>query len=150
MSACKNCYNKPKGAFAMGAKGILLIVSGLMCLVGFLVIYLGIRKKQRCTEPAVARIVDIKRSEDTDENGKKSYSYQPVLEYTVGVEKIRKTASVSSSKRKAYKIGDNVNIRFNPMKPKEFMTEKQKTGAFTGVFLMVIAVGIAVVTLIYA
>lgn len=134
----------------MGAKGILLIVSGIMCLVGFLVIYFGIRKKQRCTEPAVAEIVDIKRTEDTDEKGHKSYSYQPVLEFKVGVETIRKMASVSSSRRKAYKIGDKVNIKFNPMKPKEFMTGKQKTGAFTGALLMVIAVGIAVVTLIYA
>ena len=139
-----------KGASAMGAKGILLIVSGIMCLVGFLVIYMGIRKKKRCTEPAVAEIVDIKRTSDTDEKGHTTYSYQPVLEFKVGVETIRKMASVSSSKRKAYKIGDKVNIKFNPMKPKEFMTAKQKTGAFTGAFLMVIAIGIAVVTLIFA
>ena len=134
----------------MGVKSILLIVSGLMCLVGFLIVFLGYKKKKRCTEPAIAEIVDIKRSEDTDDKGNKSYRYQPVLEFSVGVEKIRKAAGVSSGKRKAYKIGDRVNIKFNPMKPKEFMTTKQKTGAMTGVGLMVIAVVLAGVTLYFA
>ena len=58
--------------------------------------------------------------------------------------------SPSPDKPPFVKIGDKVNIKCNPMKPKEFMTGKQKTGAFTGALLMVIAVGIAVVTLIYA
>ncbi len=134
----------------MGVKGVLLIVSGIMCLVGFLVVFLGYKKKKRCTEPAIAQIVDIKRSEDTDDKGNKSYRYQPVLEFRVGVETIRKPAGVSSGKRKAYKIGDKVNIRFNPMKPKEFMTTKQKTGALTGVGIMVAAAVIAGFTLYFA
>ena len=118
----------------MGVKGVMLIVSGLMCLVGFLVVFLGYKKKKRCTEPAVAEIVDIKRSEETDDKCGKS---------------LRKEAGVSSNKRKAYKIGDRVNIRFNPLKPKEFMTTKQKTGAFTGVVLMIFAAVIAGVTLYF-
>ena len=134
----------------MGAKGILLIVSGLMFLVGFLVIYMGIRKKKRCTEPAVATIVDIERDSDTDDKGKTKYTYRPVLEFSVGTQKYKKAAGVTSKSRKAYKIGDKVNINFNPLKPKEFMTTKQKTGAFTGVFLMFIAAVIAVVVLIFA
>ena len=136
-----------KGAFAMGLKGILLIVAGLICLVGFLIIYLGYKKKKRCTEPAVAEIVDIKRSESTDDKGKKSYRYRPVLEFKVGVETIRRAAGVTSSKRTAYKVGDRVNVNFNPMKPKEFMTRKQKTGAFKGIILMAVAVVIAIVAL---
>jgi hypothetical protein len=138
-----------KGAVSMGVKGVMLIVSGLMCLVGFLVVFLGYKKKKRCTEPAVAEIVDIKRSEETDDKGGKSFSYRPVLEFKVGVETVRKEAGVSSNKRKAYKIGDRVNIRFNPLKPKEFMTTKQKTGAFTGVVLMIFAAVIAGVTLYF-
>ena len=46
----------------MGVKGIMLIVAGLMFAVGFLLVYLAVRRKQRCTEPAVATIVDIKHS----------------------------------------------------------------------------------------
>ena len=133
----------------MGVKGVMLIVSGLMCLVGFLVVFLGYKKKKRCTEPAVAEIVDIKRSEETDDKGGKSFSYRPVLEFRVGVATVRKEAGVSSNKRKAYKIGDRVNIRFNPLKPKEFMTTKQKAGAFTGLVLMIFAAVIAGVTLYF-
>ena len=150
MSRCKNYYSTDlKGAFVMGAKEVLYIVSGVMFLVGFLVIFFAVRKKQRCTEPAVAEIVDIKRSEDVNDNGKTSYSYSPVVEFTVGVEKIRKTASVSSRKRKAYKIGDQIEIKFNPLKPKEFIAAKQKSGFFGGALLMLIAVGIAVTVLIF-
>ena len=108
------------------------------------------RRKQRCTEPAVATIVDIKRDTDTDDKGNKSYSYRPVLEYKVGVETFKRTAKVSSSDRKAYKVGTQVNIKFNPLKPKEFMTAKQKSGYGTGVILMLIALALAVVTLIFA
>jgi ribosomal protein L21E len=110
---------------------------------------MGIRKKKRCTEPGVAKIVDIKRSEDTDDKGNKSYKYRPVLEFNVGTQTIRKAAGVSSNKSKAYRVGDMVNIKFNPLKPKEFMTKKQKTGAFTGGVIMGVAVVIAVVTLIF-
>ncbi len=133
----------------MGIKGILLIAAGIVCLIGALIIYLGIRKKQRCTEPAVARIVDIKRSEDTDDKGKKSYTYRPVLEFSVGTQKYKKAAAVTSENRKAYKVGDNVNILFNPLKPKEFMTGKQKTGAFKGVLMIVAAVVLAVVAICF-
>lgn len=120
----------------MGVKGILLIISGLVCFVGFLIVYMGIRKRKRCTELAVAKIVDIKRSSDTDDKGNKSYRYRPVLEFKVGTQTIRKAAGVSSDKSKAYRVGDMVNVDFNPLKPKEFMTKKQKTGAFKGVVLM--------------
>lgn len=134
----------------MGLKGILLIIEGLVCFVGFMIIFMGIQKKKRCTEPGIARIVDIKRRESTDDKGNKSYKYRPVLEFNVGTQKIRKAAGVSSDKSKAYKIGDKVNIKFNPLKPKEFMTKKQKTGALTGGVMMGIAVAAAVATLIIA
>ena len=148
------CYNGyrfyMKGAFVMGVKGILLMVAGLMFAVGFLLVYLAVRRKQRCTEPAVATIVDIKRDTDTDDKGNKSYSYRPVLEYKVGVETFKRTAKARSSDRKAYKVGTQVNIKFNPLKPKEFMTAKQKSGYGKGVILMLIALALAVVTLIFA
>jgi hypothetical protein len=47
-------------------------------------------------------------------------------------------------------VGTQVNIKFNPLKPKEFMTAKQKSGYGTGVILMLIALALAVVTLIIA
>ncbi len=128
----------------MGLKGILLIAAGILCLVGALIIYLGIMKKKRCTEPGIATIVDIKRKEDTDKKGNTSFRYRPVLEFKVGTQTYKKAAGVSSDKRKAYKVGDRVNIKFNPLKPKEFMTGKQKTGAFKGVIVIAAAVLLAV------
>lgn len=131
----------------MGVKGVFLIIAGIVCLIGVLIIVMGIRKKNRCTEPGVATIVDIKRKENTDDKGNTSYSYRPVLEFKLGTETIRKAAGVTSSKRKAYKIGDRVNIKFNPLKPKEFMTAKQKTGVFTGALLVAVAAVVAGLTL---
>jgi hypothetical protein len=134
----------------MGVKGILLIVAGLMFLVGFIVVYSAVKRKQRCTEPAVATIVDIKRKEDTDDKGNKSYSYRPVLEYKVGIDTYKRAARVSSSDRKAYKVGTMVNIKFNPLKPKEFMTAKQKNGYASGILLMVVAAALAIAVIIIA
>ena len=134
----------------MGVKGILLIIEGLVLAVGFLMVYMAVKRKQRCTEPAVATIVDIKRDTDTDDKGNKSHSYRPVLEYKVGVETFKRTAKATSKDRKAYKVGAQVNIKFNPLKPKEFMTAKQKSGYGTGILLMVIALAAAVATLIFA
>ena len=131
----------------MGVKGVMLIVSGLMCLVGFLVVFLGYKKKKRCTEPGVATIVDIKRKEDTNDKGKTKYSYRPVLELNVGTQTYKKAAGVKSENRKAYKVGDKVNIKFNPLKPKEFMTTKQKTGVVTGGLVIAASAVLAGVTL---
>lgn len=131
----------------MGLKGILLIISGLVCLVGVFIIVRGIRKKNRCTEPGVATIVDIKRKEDTNDKGKTKYSYRPVLEFNVGTQTYKKAAGVKSENRKAYKVGDKVNIKFNPLKPKEFMTTKQKTGVVTGGLVIAASAALAGVTL---
>lgn len=128
----------------MGIKGILLIVAGIIMLVGFVITFLGVAKKKRCIESGIATIVDIKRKkEDTDDKGNTSYVYRPVLEFKMGTETIRKAAGVSSSKRKEYRVGDKVNIMYNPLKPKEFLTKKQKTGVFTGSAIMVAAVAFA-------
>ena len=92
-------------------------------------------------------IVDIKRKEDTNDKGKTKYSYRPVLELNVGTQTYKKAAGVKSENRKAYKVGDKVNIKFNPLKPKEFMTTKQKTGVVTGGLVIAASAVLAGVTL---
>ena len=98
------------------------ILPVVFILGGFLSIAFGRKKKGRCTMPVHAEIVEVKRDYTSDSDGTGgSYDYTPVLGYVLGGRQYKQTADFSSSRRKAFKVGDVMEIRVNPNKPSEFL-----------------------------
>ena len=123
---------------------LVYIIAGVMFLIGLLVTVTGVRRVKRCTEPAQATIVDIEVEVESSDDGKEQ-RYRPVFEFAAKGENVRKKGNVSSSRRRAYHVGDVKNVRYNPDKPKEFIVEGSGSGAGAGIFLMILAVAVAAV-----
>ncbi|MBQ7669673.1 MAG: DUF3592 domain-containing protein [Clostridia bacterium] len=128
---------------------VLYIVAAVMFLVGILVIVLDRRKRGRCTVQVPATVVDIVREVYKDDDGRKDISYRPVFEYFTGYTTIRTSPGTTSTRKRAYKIGEVYAIMFNPQKPEEFYVPGKSGATGTGIFLMVIALVLAGVAIYF-
>ena len=126
---------------------IAQIAAGLLFIALGVIFYLVSRRKvARCTASGTATIVDIirKRSSGDDD----SDSYIPVLGYVVNGKEYRERADeLSSSRRKANRVGDTVPIRFNPNRPSEFIADGKKGGGF-GIGFIIVGIIVIIVPLI--
>ena len=109
-------------------------------VVGVIVILLGIRKNMRCSGRTVGRIIGVRESQETDDEGFNHYFYYPQFEYVVNGQIYRGEGNKGYSKSNKIRIGGNINVFYNPNKPEEHFT---KGGGFILPFLgiMMIIVG---------
>ena len=85
----------------------------------------------------------MKQEISTDDDGS-SYIYYPIIEYKVDDNTIRATMDSGSSVVK-YDIDEEINILYNPDKPKEFIIKGEKSSSIIGIVVM--AVGTLVTVL---
>ena len=75
----------------------ILVGAGLI-VVGVIVILLGIRKNMRCSGRTVGRIIGVRESHETDDEGFNHYYYYPQFEYEVNGKVYRGEGSTGYSK----------------------------------------------------
>ena len=122
----------------------ILVGVGLI-VVGVIVILLGIRKNIRCSGRTVGRIIGVRESQETDDEGFNHYFYYPQFEYVVNGQIYRGEGNKGYSKPQKIQIGGNIKVYYNPQKPNESFT---KGGGFILPFIgiMLIIVGVILVT----
>ena len=118
----------------------ILVGAGLI-VVGVIVILLGIRKNMRCSGRTVGRIIGVRESQETDDEGFNHYYYYPQFEYVVNGQIYRGEGNKGYSKSNKIQIGGNIKVYYNPQKPNESFT---KGGGFILPFIgiMLIIVGV--------
>ena len=109
--------------------------------VGVIVILLGIRKKKRYSGRTVGKIIGVRESYETDDEGFNHYIYSPQFEYVVNGQIYRGEGNKGYSKSNKIQIGGNIKVYYNPQKPNESFT---KGGGFILPFIgiMLIIVGV--------
>ena len=108
--------------------GILILVLGGVNMAG------EIKRLLSCSEEASATIVEIKRSR----TGKRSRSYTPIMEFYVDGKVVRGDGNMlGSGFRRRFKVGDTMEILYNPEDPEVFRP-KGKPGMFISSVLMIL------------
>ena len=122
----------------------ILLGAGFI-LVGVVVTILGIRKNIKCSGRTVGRIIGVRESQETDDEGFNHYFYYPQFEYVVNGQIYRGEGNKGYSKSNKIQIGGNIKVYYNPQKPNESFT---KGGGFILPFIgiMLIIVGVILFT----
>ena len=117
-----------------------ILVGAGFIVVGVITIISGIIKKIKCSGRTVGRIIGVRESQETDDEGFNHYFYYPQFEYVVNGQIYRGEGNKGYSKSNKIRIGGNINVFYNPNKPEEHFT---KGGGFILPFLgiMTIIVG---------
>lgn len=113
------------------------IIPPLMVALGILSIVRGIRRKGRCSLPVLATVVNVEEDYTPDDDGGGSYDYTPVLGYEVGGRRYTERANFSSSRSRAFKEGQTMELRVNPNKPTEFHVPGKSNTVGFGIALIV-------------
>lgn len=120
-------------------KKIIAMLIGIACVVigiFILVSYFNAKKVQ--TAETTATIIIIDSEVETDTDGFETRWYYPVIEYTVDSEKYRTRLPDSGTSNSAeYKVGDKVEINYNPEKPEQISKKGSKGGLIGGIFFIV-------------
>ena len=112
--------------------GIVVAAAGL---IGFL---LTLRRKRVFNVLANAEIVDIHEDVDMTNDGKKVTNYVPVVSFTANEEEIRDMLNIRSQRRKKYKVGNKIDIYYNPKNPKSYIAAKTRNAMVAPITLLVI------------
>lgn len=118
--------------------GIVLLAFGVISIIKEL------KRSARCTEHTPGYVVDVIKDQRINDDGNKTkrYSYTPVFEYMIDGKTFRSQSNVSTGDKYEYKIGDSVNILYNPQQPDEFLIKgkSKKSGIGFGVVLTLLGI----------
>ena len=113
-------------------KKILPIIVGLLAIaIGIFCIIYNNSLTKRCTEKVTATIIEIIEEQEIDEDNHVSYTYYPILRYEVNERPMEQRSSSNINTNK-YKVGDKLNIMYNPNKPEEFIIDGEKHLLYIG------------------
>ena len=112
--------------------GIVVAAAGLVGLL------LTLRRKRVFNVLANAEIVDIHEDVDMTNDGKKVTNYVPVVSFTANEEEIRDMLNIRSQRKKKYKVGNKIDIYYNPKNPKSYIAAKTRNALAAPIVLLVI------------
>ena len=116
-------------------KALPIFIGLIFVGFGLLFYYRNNTLIKNCTTEIMATVVNMREESETDNDGRTSYIYYPIIEYNVENE-IIKTSMSSGSNSPAYSVGDRITILYNPNNPKEFIVKGDKSSElFVYIFL---------------
>ena len=128
----------------MHSKKELILTGGLFLLVGIIFVVAGIvvmiqgdSLKQRCTEETIGTVVEVICETSYSAENELTYTYYPVIEYQVGERAITQKSSSGQYPPK-YKVGQQVEIYYNPNDVEEYIIKDDSTTKYLGIGFVVL------------
>ena len=137
----------------MSAKSSIILIIGIavvFIIAGIVVIFLNSGLQMKCTEQTTGTVVDIVCKEYHDSDTGFTYSYFPVIEYQAGDRTITQMSN-SGEYPSRYKVGDQVEICYNPNDVEQYIIKGDSSANYIGfacVGLGLIAVIAAIIYII--
>ena len=124
---------------------LILVILGIVSIgLGIFIIVSGNELAKVCTEETTGTIVGILREEETDSEGYMSIVYTPQIEYKVG-EQLFTEKGNGSSNASEYKVGEQVDIMYNPNNAEEHIIKGDNSSNVGGIIWICIGVVILLV-----
>ena len=123
--------------------GLIFIigVGVILIIVGIIAMNQGSGLRKRCTEKTIGTVVEIVCKEQADYSRP---TYFPVIEYQAGDSTISQMSNSGEYPSK-YKVGDQVEIYYNPNNVQEYIIKGDSTPNFVGIIAIVLgSIGVAV------
>ncbi len=134
----------PKGAFSIGI--IMLVFAVVFAVFTTCQIIKNDHRKGNCTEKTDAEIVDIVEKKESGRYGR--IKYHPVVVYKVGMNKYEHTVEVGNKEPDDRKIGETMEILYDPDDPETACTETELSAgrrfSLMMLFYTAAALGIAI------
>lgn len=137
----------------MSAKSSIIFLIGIavvFIIAGIVVIFLNSGLQMKCTEQTTGTVVDIVCKEYHHSDTGFTYSYFPVIEYQAGDRTITQMSN-SGEYPSRYKVGDQVEICYNPNDVEQYIIKGDLSANYIGfacVGLGLIAVIAAIIYII--
>ena len=134
-------------------KKLLVILFGILAIgVGIFLIVSGNNMAKRCTAKASGTVIQIIEEKEENREAQESgatvydtyiYTYFPVIEYNAGDKTIGQKYSIGSGNKDKYKVGDKVDVLYDPNKPEDYLIkgDEKSSNLFGGIF---VAAGVVV------
>ena len=119
-------------------KNFLPLIIGVALIAGGVFMYFRTGELvKNCTEKATATVVDMREEMDTSSETIR-YIYRPVISYQAGGQTLEKELSTTSN-TPAYRIGETLEILYNPNKVDEFLVSGENQN-FTWILLSALGI----------
>lgn len=118
----------------MSAKSSMIFLIGIaivFIIAGIVVIFLNSSLQMKCTEQTTGTVVDIVCKEYYHSDTGFTYSYFPVIEYQAGDRTITQMSN-SGEYPSRYKVGDQVEICYNPNDVEQYIIKGDSSANYIG------------------
>ena len=121
----------------MGKKIFVIVFGIVFAAAGVFMLIKGNDMAKRCTAEVSGSVVEViaERNDDTDSDSTiviESYTYYPVIEYKAGDKRVNKKYNVGYGDKNKYKVGDRVDVLYDPNKVEDYLIKGDKSSNVFG------------------
>ena len=110
---------------------LLIAIAVVFIILGIVVIFLDSGLQMKCTEQTTGTVVDVVCKEYYDSDTGFSYSYFPIIEYQAGDRTVTQMSN-SGEYPSRYRVGEQVEICYNPNNVEQFIIKGDASASFIG------------------
>ena len=133
----------------------IAIFSGAFCGIGLIFLMVSwiitavvADKKKNCTSKAVGTVTDLVRSTNYYDRNHSIRGFHPVVQYTTEKGETLSITSAVSTNPPKYKVGDIVNVKYDPNKPQKFYIDGDNTINIVKIVFLCVGPGLIVLGLL--
>ena len=120
----------------------------IFLMVAWIIASVMADRKKNCTAKAVGTVTDLVRSTNYHDRNSHARGFHPVVQYTTDKGETLSVTSAVSTNPPKYKVGDIVNVKYDPNKPQKFYIDGDNTINIVKIVFLCVGPGLIVLGLL--